>query len=97
MIVVLRWVNCLWERIYGYNFLSPGEMKCTKWFEYVRKMWFNCGCHIATCDKRCQRKRNSRVETVDAVAGESGTCFSSQQLARMRKFNSRLALIIDMG
>ena len=72
--------------------------KCTKWFEYILKMWLSCGCHKAAYDKQCQRKRKSRVKSVDAVAGESGTCLSSLQLARKGKLNySPLALLNEMG
>ena len=76
-------------------FVSPLE-RAYEWFEYIRKMWINCGAQKAACSEERQGKRRTRTETVDAVAGESASCFSSQQLARKRKFACRLAPLLNI-
>ena len=77
-------------------FVSPLE-RAYEWFEYIRKMWIHCGAQKAACSEERQGKRRTRTETVDAVASESASCFSSQQLARKRKFTCMLAPLLNIS
>ena len=90
-----RWALLFLEANMRLHFISPLE-DASNWFEYIRKLWVICGSHKESCSDDRRLKWRDRSEIVNAVASESGRCFSSKKLARKRKFAVRLSPLLDM-
>ena len=74
------------------HFVSPLE-EAWNWFEYVRKVWVNCGGQQSKCKSSAKRVR--RKETVNPVGNEDVRSYTSKSMAKKRRLASRIAPLLS--